>query len=357
MRQAARGERLIDGGTHIRIKLKRDPRSEWGILYRHDGPISLGKVVAELAPAVDVDLAVVEEGTENIVVAANDWKTTTGEALLLRTGRPVDPDIDEDSPLMATVRARVAKNLRVLADENGTVFGRAYIGIGHSSESNEQEMSGVVCVGGLTACRLTGIGGLLIGEPMRASRDGARPIVPTSVLRRWAEGQADLVPDIWPDPADQAACAQHIRLCGGDTRKLPIATRKREWLSTEKVRDVAVRFDSIVIIDAGVARWQLRHLPTLEFEDNVIVVGSHMAAILFQPWHTEVWTWPYEGKRMDEHVYLSLSGAIVEAIASAWSVPYADIAGPLTRREKEVRIGTDRGTEIRVNGANIVRPG
>ena len=89
---------------------------------------------------------------------------------------------------------------------------------------------------------------ILIGEPIRASRDAARPTVIGKVLQRWAEEQADLVPTLWSDLEHQAACAQYVRMCGGNTRNLPIAKNKGSWLSAVQLKAVAAQLDTVIIL-------------------------------------------------------------------------------------------------------------
>lgn len=107
------------------------------------------------------------------------------------------------------LQEKASKNIRPLYDSNGEVIGRALITFGYAVFLDERsDLSGVVTVGGLTACSMTGIAGILMGVPMRASRDSAKPIVSDSELKRWAEEQSALVPLLWEDESRQAACAQ-----------------------------------------------------------------------------------------------------------------------------------------------------
>ena len=134
--------------------------------------------------------------------------------LLSRLGvseeEPTPPGIAED------LFNRAGQNLRILKSDDGEVFGRACISVGYAGFFNRKtDIEGMVTVGGLASCGLSGIGGILLGQPIKASRDAASPIVPQTVLRRWAEEQSEIVPNLWKMPEDQQACAQYIHLCGG----------------------------------------------------------------------------------------------------------------------------------------------
>ncbi|MCP4339541.1 MAG: hypothetical protein GY799_11790, partial [Desulfobulbaceae bacterium] len=102
---------------------------------------------------------------------------------------------------------------------------------------------------GLTSCSLSGIAGSLIGVPTRASRDSAEPIVKDDELRRWAEEQSALVPALWEDIKSQAACAQYIRLCGGDTGDLPICRNRGGWCSASDIRSRNDIPENVVLLD------------------------------------------------------------------------------------------------------------
>ena len=88
VRPAKVEERLLEGGTQVRVWLKREPQKEGGLLrflksvFKKERIVELGELCAWLAPALDVDLYVNDQ--EIPVVAAFDWLTIDGAELLSR---------------------------------------------------------------------------------------------------------------------------------------------------------------------------------------------------------------------------------------------------------------------------------
>ena len=194
---------------------------------------------------------------------------------------PHEKAADEDIDMF---RQKAAENVRDLKDENGEIVGshgwiRSWalvtdaLGYAHVP-SQRIDLSGVVTIGGLTACSLSGIAGVLKGVPMRASRDTAKPIVDDNELRRWAEEQSHLVPTLWNDPIHQAACAQYIRLCGGDTGNLLICQNKGKWYSASDIRTRTDLPDNIVLLDNFAVDYRLQHIDSYTLNENVFVVHT-----------------------------------------------------------------------------------
>jgi hypothetical protein len=209
----------VDGGTRVRLKLTKalDGENAFGYSSRH-GPIPLAQLCRELAPALDVDVYVNQNGKREKIIAANDWLDLNGEEFLSRFR---NDEVRPYNSRLKSFKARAAQNLRLLKDDKGVVFGRACIGKGYGDfDGNFDELYGAVTVGGLFSNGLAGIVGVLAGSALRASRDSARPKVPDLVLKHWAEEQACLVSRLWKQPKEQAACAKYIRLCGGSTKDL-----------------------------------------------------------------------------------------------------------------------------------------
>ena len=141
---------------------------------------------------------------------------------------------------------------------------------------------------------LSGIVGILT-EALRASRDSARPLVPDSVLKGWAEEQADVVPKLWSKPEQQSACAQYIRLCGGNTKNLPIAIYRGVWVSAVEIAGMSSFSDEAVLVDHMTIDFNLQSLKSYSLEDTVFVTtASGIPGLLSSgPWQNDV-GWPGE---------------------------------------------------------------
>ena len=81
----------------------------------------------------------------------------------------------------------------------------------------------VVVVGGLRASRIGCISGIIFGEPLKASRESALPLVPTTAMSVWADDQAKRAcPATWSMPI-QFEYAKRLYLFGVELGNLPVA--------------------------------------------------------------------------------------------------------------------------------------
>lgn len=360
LRPADKNEQLIDGGTHIKMKLKRNPYTEGGLLFErfNDKQLSLAEVCRNMCPAIETDLYSIEKGIELKVISANDWQSMDGYKLLDRMKTHSKPIINNDE--IEEYKKKAAGNLRVLVNNNGEIVGRALISIGYALHGDDMDyLSGVVTVGGLQASQLSGICGILVGQPIRASRDDAMPIVSDSVLKSWAEEQTDLVPNLWTTPKEQAACAQYIWMCGGETKKLPICINQGIWMSADEIMAMNNLPDKVILIDTFTIDYRLKHVEPYTLYPNVFIIhGSGGMPGLLQARYAD---WP-RGVNTNfvsggGPFQLNLIGNFIQAIAKAWKVTFDDIAkANRLERETEVGIGLANGKEIRVRALNISKP-
>jgi hypothetical protein len=184
---------------------------------------------------------------------------------------------------------------------------------------------------------------------VRASRDAAKPLVSDIALKRWAEEQAEIVPNLWSSPEHQAACAQHIRICGGATKRLPIAIHKGRWLSAEEIVGMASLLELAVIVDHFVVS-RLKLLASYNLDDTVFMTNASALPGMLQSSSEILWPRKFTSS-------LLLASAVVEALATAWKVPFDDpvAANPLDQ-EDDVKIGREGERDIRVRAIKIIRP-
>jgi hypothetical protein len=359
LREANSTEQLIDGGTRIRLKLQVAPCAGGGLLHRpyQEDSRTLTDICVELCPALEVHLLVEEDGVSQQVITGGDWRTLNSYEFLKRMPL-LDSDHRIPSEDVDAFRRKAAENVRFFRDTNGEIVGRALVTVGYANHLTQRaDLSGVVTVGGLTSCSLTGIAGVLTGVPMRASRDAAKPIVDDDELRRWAEEQSALVPALWEEPRSQAACAQYIRLCGGDTGDLPICRNGGRWCSADEIRSRADLPESVVLLDDFTVDFHLKYLDFYTLNENVFVVRTDGIPGLLQcrvTWPRGISTNFAEG---GGSIGLTLGGAVVEAIAQAWGVDVrALVQASSIERESDVTIGfTDKG-DLREQAVVIAKP-
>src|SRR6266404_3277693 len=118
---AAPGEAPLDGGTRVEVRLTNDPKLKNGILWAgrfSKQPFLLERVVAALAPSLDVALVSGEAETVRIVVAPSDWLSIAETELLWRLNHAEG----DEKPGAST-----ATLMRPMTDASGKVFGRAAI--------------------------------------------------------------------------------------------------------------------------------------------------------------------------------------------------------------------------------------
>ena len=359
LREASSSERLLDGGTIIRLKLQTEPHKSGGLLHNlgERSNKDLSELCVSVCPASAVNLNIEEDTGLKELVRGGDWKTMDPFEFLKRMpdmelhDKVSEDDIDKFCHL-------AANNLRTLVDDEGKVVGRALVTVGFALvPGNHTDKSGIVTIGGLHACSLYGIAGILEGTSMRASRDTAKPIVDDQELRRWATEQSELVPSLWKNPIEQAACAKYIRLCGGDTGRLPICQHNDEWYSADDIRKLENLPDVVILLDGFVIDYQLRHIGSYTLNDNVFIVHSSGIPGLLQcriDWPQGTFTdFAWGGGGFNK----TLGGVLVESLSEVWNVDVESVKECNDfEKETDVIIGTYNSGDLRERALIIKKP-
>jgi hypothetical protein len=361
LRPATKDEQLIDGGTSVKLRLVNDPKEEGGLLWARTGTSrSLEGLCSGMCPAIDVDLTICDCGSVKRVVSADDWKVMDGIGLLSRMA-PLSPAAKSSE--VQELLGRAASNLRLLRGDGGEVVGRACISVGmRAGFWRLTDLLGVVTIGGLRAHGLSGIVGILTGRPLRASRDSAMPLVSESVLKQWADEQAEIVPSLWNSPELQLACAENIRYCGGSTKGLPIALHRGKWVSAAEIALMHSFPDAAVIVDGLLLGAEPNRLESYTLEDTVFVSNTLVVLRMKDEESGTVEQWPPSNKRLmsirnPELSPQSLAFAVVEALSVAWETPIEKVlAANSFDWEDGVVIGREGDREIRSKVIRVVRP-
>ena len=365
LREAAPGEVLRDGGTTVRVWLHTAPSDNGGLLWRFGDkpPASLAQVCREVCPALPVSL-ICDQGGTTCVVTGGDWVDCPGEELFSRTSdwRYYD---DESGEECGEFLARAAANLRLITDSDGVPVARACVGLGRgkrrSSTPPTATLDGVVTIGGLRACGLSGIAGVLAGTSERAARDHATPLVSAEALSAWATEQASLVPSLYDSPEDQMECARVIRRCGGKVASLPVARHEDAYVSTDEIRAMALP-DEVLIIGpyslmtfeqlTGFAFVPGVFLTTYDVWDTVLHVENF--------WQGSFWPETLvSGPRFGFSVMRTLGGSVIEAVAQSWGCPVEELVRQATERERrrvERIVGHLEGREIKTDVLALTNP-
>lgn len=334
LREAASDEMLRDGGSCIRVWLRTDPTEQGGLLYRYgDNPvISLDQLCREVCPALPVTLVCHQDNSMTPVVRGSDWLDCPGKELFKRTcGYSMFEAVAEyyDRDACQNFITKAAANLRILQEADGTVVGRACIGLDrrNSEGSTIAGLCGVVTVGGLTACRLNGIAGVLTGTSERAARDNATPVVSSKILSSWATEQASLVAALYENPKDQISCATIVRKCGGDTLDLPIAMYAGSYVSFNQIARISLP-DEVILIDF-LQIMDFERQPGFKLCPNIFITEYESWQSLLQPhnFYDENY-WPYNLQYPKGGIFSAAStigGSVIEAIAKSWGASTDDL--------------------------------
>lgn len=233
---------FADISTQVQLKLKSSPRAPNGFLIERgygDKTIRIPAklLVGALAPCADTDIYVEEDNELERIITGNDWQTLKGPALVARVG------CIKQSKLNGT-RLTLAKNLRPLIDDQGTIYGRA--ALTPQSYTLSEFSFGAICGSGIRIVNLRHVLGILFGEPAKVSRDAAIPTVPREVLVKWATEQATLCSE--QDDLDEETLfdlANIVLSCGGDPSPLPVLRYGDDYLTREDCMTILETIDEL----------------------------------------------------------------------------------------------------------------
>lgn len=215
----------VDGGTRVEVRLKKDPVQRGGLLYPgvYGGQkLALERLVAAVAPSLDVEIAVRESADSIPVAKPGDW-ISMSEAQIVGRLNPQHDVADE--------KAGAKSFIRPLTDANGRVVGRAFI---EPDRYSWHPGGGWVTVSGLRANQLRSVQGILLGEADTASRDVATPLADTATIAAWATEQAQIVASQILDEERQAKTAEVVLECGGEIGDLKIIKWGSDWLNSDE---------------------------------------------------------------------------------------------------------------------------
>jgi hypothetical protein len=270
-----------DGGTRVEVKLNQPPEAKRGLLasrsYNKE-PLDLGRVVAAVAPNLDVALCLRGEKSHPLV-EPGDWLTMPENNLLVR--------LDPMTKLSGKGADENQSRLRTLAGADGQVYGRAAIWPERYSTFFDSS-GGWITIAGLRANRMRNVQGVLLGEAVTAARDAASPVVDAETLARWASEQAQLITQTVEDEEIQAKAAEVVLECGGQINGLKIVKWGADWLNSQEFRERLGEADSFDVSFDGEFEYDedTDDVMPREFRnefkqaDDVAIVLRHDGAIL-----------------------------------------------------------------------------
>ena len=247
VRPAEFSEQLREGGTCVRVWLNKEPTAQGGILILstlYGSPeVSLASLCAWLAPSLDVDLFVEEEGESRLAVSASDWLTLDEVELIGRLGaESFEAKKRYEGKLLSEVRGSRGEILG-----RGAFLGREFFDFDPYERPVFFEL-GVITVGGLRTGNMAShsrfrrwasdsVVGIFLGSLGGASRDSAVPLANRSILAGWASGQAELASAMLIDLSLRLKYAAAVVAFGGDPGQLPVAEVDGDLLDREMIEN------------------------------------------------------------------------------------------------------------------------
>lgn len=253
VRPAETDERLIEGGTRVRVLLRVAPNEEGGVF--HKNKFTAPELLAWLAPAIDANLDFFDRNFTNYsCIKANDWKFIDINNLFERITER------SDSYQTTILEYRLLSwRMRNLIDDYDIWHGRACISSGTAA---------VVVVGGLRAGFRHGAAGLLVGTPKGVTRDKASLSAPASLIAHWATAQANLVTHTREDKSKKACIANYILAVGGAIGALPLGRLGAAFLTCDQLLYAINNMCEIIVLNAH----NLAHMPFPGHPDSGISV-------------------------------------------------------------------------------------
>ncbi|MEX1254718.1 MAG: ATP-binding protein [Dehalococcoidia bacterium] len=297
-----------DGGTCVRVWLRKDPRENAQSIVS-GGIFSPGFTVAlaQMCAAIDVNLYLAEPNTAPVcVVRANDWLVVEPARLLARLNCL---DYDDLTAYEKAGLREIGRYLRPLSGADGRPVGRAALPGLRRMTHGRWAADGVVYAGGL-AVRPTNLPGMILGKTSRAARDLGVALVEPGSLARWATEQRELVEARAAERSDQrATLAAEVGAFGGDVGNLPIAYAGRRYRSTRALAAWFHKKHRMVLLERR----------AFDYADGKISLSDDVVLMQRQPYAPgQVFS------TLQQRDWRSL---VEDALAEAWSLSPAEVIG------------------------------
>jgi hypothetical protein len=363
LRPAIKDEIIKDGGTRIKVwvdsKTIRKLLEKRSKRYEH---ISLSELIESLCPAIDCNIDIRENGKIERVINANDWITIPALDVIKRIiGNSTYSSLSKKEK---TFIDQLSKHMQIIDEEGIGVVGRGFIYKEEHSRKNEDFFpnAGIVTLGGLRSCELTGLIGLFKGKSDRASRDIGIPIISSNKLKEWSSNQADLLAKLDLGIETQFNCSAVIRVCGGETGSLKIAQHKSGTLNYDELLGIIKQSNLnqyYIVQDAAVSNYERDNNCKIDFNKDVIWVAMGTPGILqTKSIDYYVW-WPEEKHFGDENSFSSsLEGLTTKALCEHWGCSISEItnSSQISTDEKSIEgvIGLNEDKEVIIDHLDIM---
>lgn len=355
VRKAEPGEMLTEGGTVVTVKLSQKPTEAGGLLHIHeDNSQSLFETIKAVAPALDVCLLTNHNGVES-KIPANWWKESSPEEFITHLGYEVWDRTPTDRSFRKFIK-RFSDCVQLIKSTDGKIYGRAFIQTGTRYTDNIR-IRGYVTVGGLEACTMNSVGGILIGEPTRASRDTALPLVPLPFMKSWATDQGELLRKKRMSGEEIASVVEIVRTFGGITSAMHSMRVNGQWTTDEELISRAELQDSVFAVH-GYEVDRFERLDGFKYDHPMVVVTNSGIPSIIDTADGALLDWPPSTNAWSKrNVYFPKTGSghLCELLAKAWNVDPATIEKSFIRQNLVSCISIN-GKNVTLSGNRVDRP-
>lgn len=274
LREPSEIERLKRHGTKVSVLINPDIMNSLCPMINHSRNskrVTLKKVCAELAPALDINLFF-RDGVlpRETVTKANDWMIIPPLDLL---------DRSDQSNYYYSKESLISEwsYLSCIKDNHGNIKGRCSIG-NSTSLSGYHRSHGIGSVKGLLAGSISGLNGIVLSKPQTdLARKTSIPDITISELATWAKEQKNKLVD---SGKIQASSSLLLSRFGASPSDLIIGEIAGTKISHEQLTSEASKFDAFLIHDGEIAHEDEEDISKRDFldnferEDNLIEMSS-----------------------------------------------------------------------------------
>lgn len=357
LREARPSEFLKDGGTKVKVWFS-DEGIYNKILNCAEGnkQWELSQIIEHLCPCIDTNLKIEEKSKKRTIIKANDWKTIPPKRLIKR----IIGELGYKRALkeQKQVVDKIAKNMSDMY-EGGELVGRCSLYANMWNLEMENNIWGVVTVGGFRSCKTINIIGVLNGRANRASRDIGIPLVSKKVLADWVNRQNLLISSISKKEEEIIEHAAVIRALGQKPEGVVIARARKGFVSIKEIKEIILnrKLKEIILVqDAAVKIHERKTKRKLKLDENVFSVKVGRPSFIQLERGYPYLSWPDNNSEWFDSG--TLCGLLVETAAEVWGVGLEEVkeCSSFDNDEKNVkhRIGTTKGKIIK-KSVNIIR--
>lgn len=322
IRKAARDEFLIDGGTRIKIEFDTKTVNE-SLFKTHDEmEITIEDVCMGVAPALDVQLKIIDKNKNTKEVPANNWLKCNNSDFIDLVLQVSKKEKLSTSEQLLTHKNKIAANVRVLKNSKKETLGRIFLSKDSwfRKDENIPVFRGCIVVNGLTEYYTSNICGFLVGKNTNAARDKGNTLATEDDFKDWVTEQAELLPSIF-DESSQFELSHVVRILKGSPKNLPIARTPTSYLNYDDLGVIIEKTNKLIVCTGSFLRHDADNFISINYEEDLIFIDFLRIPELLG--HQKFFLKSIKRKRFAYE--LTNIGFVCDIIAEKWDVPIEKI--------------------------------